>query len=76
MIVGRIVYQGSKLALSQSTAYSALWSLCGSEGPIDVNEHSYASMDRLLERQHAIEKHLSAKHLTKSPIPPPTTPAS
>jgi len=68
MIVGRIVYQGSKLALSQSTAYSALWSLCGSEGPVDVNEHCYASMDRLLERQHAIEKHLAAKHLTNGTL--------
>lgn len=64
MIVGRIVYQGSKLALSQSTAYSALWSLCGSEGPIDVDEHCYAPMDRLLGRQRAIEKHLAAKHLS------------
>ena len=64
MIVGRLIYQGSKLALSQCTAYSALWSLCGSEGPIDVDEHCYAPMDRLLERQHAIEKHLTAKHLT------------
>ena len=68
MIVGRIVYQGSKLALSQSTAYSALWSLCGTAGPVDVNEHCYAPMDRLLERQHAIEKHLSAKHQTNGTL--------
>jgi transposase len=64
MIVGRLIYQGSKLVLSQATTHSALWSLCGSEGPIDVNEHCYAPMDRLLERQHAIEKHLTGKHLT------------
>ena len=68
MIVGRLVYQGSKLSLSQSTAYSALWSLCGIEGPIDVNEHCYAPMDRLLERQHAIEKHLVAKHLANGTL--------
>lgn len=68
MIVGRIVYQGSKLALSQCTTYSALWSLCGSEGPIDVNEHCYAPMDRLLERQPAIEKLLTAKHLTNGTL--------
>ncbi|MCF7734650.1 MAG: IS1634 family transposase [Akkermansiaceae bacterium] len=68
MIVGRLIYQGSKLALSQCTTYSALWSLCGSEGPIDVNEHCYAPMDRLLERQHAIEKHLTAKHLTNGTL--------
>ena len=68
MIVGRIVHQGSKLALSQTTTHSALWSLCGSEGPIDVNEHCYAPMDRLLERQNAIQKHLAAKHLTNGTL--------
>jgi len=68
MIVGRLVYQGSKLALSQCTAYSALWSLCGSEGPIDVNQHCYEPMDRLLERQQAIQKHLAAKHLTNGTL--------
>ena len=68
MIVGRLIYQGSKLALSQCTTHSALWSLCGSEGPIDVNQHCYAPMDRLLERQHAIEKHLTAKHLTNGTL--------
>jgi hypothetical protein len=68
MIVGRLIYQGSKLALSQCTAYSALWSLCGSEGPIDVDEHCYAPMDRLLERQHAIEKHPAAKHLSNGAL--------
>ena len=68
MIVGRLIYQGSKLALSQTTTHSALWSLCGSEGAIDVNEHCYAPMDRLLERQHAIEKHLIGKHLTNGTL--------
>jgi transposase len=68
MIVGRIVHQGSKLALSQTTTHSALWSLCGSVGPIDVNEHCYAPMDRLLERQNAIQKHLAAKHLTNGTL--------
>ena len=68
MIVGRLVYQGSKLALSQCTSYSALWSLCGSDGPIDVNEHCYKPMDRLLERQPAIQKNLAAKHLTNGTL--------
>ena len=68
MIVGRIVYQGSKLALSQSTTHSALWNLCGSDGPIDVNEHCYAPMDRLLERQQGIQKHLATKHLTNGTL--------
>lgn len=68
MIVGRLVHQGSKLALSQCTAYSALWSLCGTEGPIDVNEHCYKPMDRLLERQPAIQKNLAARHLTNGTL--------
>ena len=68
MIIGRIVHQGSKLALSQTTAHSALWSLCGSEGPIDVDKHCYTPMDRLLERQHSIQKHLAAKHLTNGTL--------
>ena len=63
MIIGRIVHQGSKLSLSQTTGFSALWELCGVDGPVDVDEHCYASMDRLLERQDAIQKNLAAKHL-------------
>ena len=39
MIVGRIVYAGSKLALSNQWKNTALWELCGVEGPIDVEEH-------------------------------------
>jgi transposase len=63
MIVGRILFQGSKLALSQITHSSALWELCGVEGEVDVDEHCYAAMDRLLERQEAIQKSLAKKHL-------------
>ena len=63
MIVGRIVYAGSKLALSNQARNTALWELCGTKGPIDVDEHCYASMDRLLERQEAIQKTLAARHL-------------
>jgi len=33
MIAGRVVYDGSKLALSQQWKNSALWELCGTEGP-------------------------------------------
>ena len=63
MIIGRIVYQGSKLSLSHCGDYSALWEVCGVDGPIDVNVHCYDAMDRLLERQPAIQKHLAGKHL-------------
>jgi transposase len=63
MIVGRLVYSGSKLALSHRWEDTALWELCGIEGPVDVDKHCYGPMDRLLQRQDAIQKALSAKHL-------------
>ena len=64
MIVGRILYQGSKLALTQQWNLSSLWDLCGTVGPVDVDKHCYEPMDRLLERQQAIQKSLAKKHLS------------
>jgi len=64
MIIGRIVYQGSKLSLSNVTDISCLWEICGvSDKEIDVDKHCYDSMDELLERQGSIQKKLAAKHL-------------
>jgi transposase len=63
MIVGRIVYAGSKLALSQQGPNTVLWELCGVEGKVDVDKHCYEVMDRLLERQPAIQRALAQKHL-------------
>ncbi len=63
MIVGRVVYAGSKRALSNQWKNTALWELCGVEGPVDVEEHCYLPMDRLLERQRAIQRTLASKHL-------------
>ena len=65
MIAGRIVFQGSKLHLSNIFMDSALWELCGhSYGvSIDVNKHCYKPMDKLLERQEFIQKQLAKKHL-------------
>ena len=63
MIAGRLVYAGSKLSLSQCGTYSALWEICGIESDIDVNVHCYSAMDRLLERQYAIQKTLVKNHL-------------
>ena len=63
MIVGRVVYQGSKLKLCRQADKSCLWELCGIEGTPDVDEHCYEPLDRLLERQPAIQKKLAAKHL-------------
>jgi hypothetical protein len=63
MIVGRLVYAGSKLALSNQWKNTALWDLCGTAGPVDVEQHCYEPMDRLLERQSAIQRALAARHL-------------
>lgn len=63
MIVGRLVFAGSKLALSNQWKNTALWELCGTTGPVDVDVHCYAPMDRLLARQPEIEKKLAARHL-------------
>lgn len=65
MIVGRVVYAGSKLALSNQWKNTALWELCGVAGPVDVEDHCYGPMDRLLERQKAIQRALARKHLQK-----------
>lgn len=64
MIVGRIIYAGSKLSLSHQSKNTALWELCGVEDPVDVDSHCYQSLDRLLERQEAIQRTLAAKHLS------------
>jgi len=64
MIIGRIIYQGSKLSLSNCTSLSALWEVCGiNEENIDVNKHCYQSLDKLLERQDSIQKKLFKKHI-------------
>jgi hypothetical protein len=64
MIIGRIVYQGSKLYLSKVTNISALWEICGfNTRDIDVVKHCYESMDRLLKRQNAIEKNFVKRNL-------------
>jgi transposase len=63
MIVGRVVYAGSKLALSNQAPNTALWELCGVNGWVDVETHCYLPMDRLLARQKAIQQTLARKHL-------------
>jgi len=63
MVAGRIVYAGSKLALSHQWKNTSLWELCGVSGPVDVDVHCYDALDRLLSRQKAIENALAAKYL-------------
>ena len=63
MIVGRVVYQGSKLSLTNLWKDTALWSLCGlGEERPEVDE-CYEAMDRLWERQPAIQEALAKRHL-------------
>ena len=64
MIVGRILYQGSKLSLSHQSENTALWDLCGTSGKVDVDTHCYEPLDRLLERQAGIQRTLAKKHLS------------
>jgi len=63
MIVGRVVYQGSKLSLTNLWRDTALWVSCGlpDERP-DVDD-CYEAMDALLARQPAIQQALARKHL-------------
>jgi transposase len=63
MIVGRIVFQGSKLGLCNRWEDTCLWELCATEGRPDVDECCYLPLDRLLKRQKAIQKKLAQKHL-------------
>jgi hypothetical protein len=63
MIVGRLVYAGSKLALCNHHPNTCLWELCGIAEPPDVDVHCYAPMDELLRRQTAIQRHLVRRHL-------------
>jgi hypothetical protein len=63
MIIGRIVFQGSKLSLVAQHRNSALWSLCGIEKP-DVDQHCYETLDKLLARQGAIQAALIKRHLS------------
>lgn len=66
MIVGRILFQGSKLGLVNLFADTALWELCGhdEDSRPRVQEDCYEALDQLLARQPSIQKKLVEKHLT------------
>jgi transposase len=70
MIVGRIMYPGSKLSLTNMYLDTVLWELCGHErnSQPDVNENCYEPMDELLKRQKSIQKQLANKHLNNGCI--------
>jgi len=66
MIIGRILYQGSKLRLVNQYMDTSLWELAGHEFGVrpDVEKHCYKPMDELLKRKTRIERKLAKKHLT------------
>jgi hypothetical protein len=66
MIIGRILYQGSKLSLVNQYMDTSLWELTGHKRGVrpNVEEHCYKPMDKLLERKKRIERKLAKKHLT------------
>ena len=64
MIVGRLIYQGSKLSLLHHRPNTCIWDLCGVAPVDDVDTLCYQPLDRLLERQQAIQKKLAKRHLS------------
>jgi hypothetical protein len=66
MIVGRLVYQGSKLHLAHLHKDSVLWELAsGYKGCPDVAKNCYQPLDRLMERQAVIQRELARRHLSE-----------
>jgi len=63
MIVGRLVYAGSKLSLCNFHPNTCLWELCGIEDAPEVDTQCYEPMDKLLQRQGAIQRTLAHRHL-------------
>lgn len=65
MIIGRIIYQGSKLSLVNLYRDTALWEQCGHQPDVrpDVDRDCYQAMDQLLSRRKSIQKSLAKKHL-------------
>ena len=63
MVVGRLIYQGSKLSLLHHRRNTCLWELCGIAQVDDIDTLCYQPLDRLLERQQAIQKKLAKRHL-------------
>ena len=69
MIIGKVIYSGSKLSLTRVLSDSCLWNICGiDDKTIDVNAHCYQSIDKLFEWQDAIQRKLAAKHLNDNGI--------
>lgn len=64
MVIGRVIYAGSKLSLSHCASFSALWQVCGITDEIDLDKDCYEAMDQLYARQEAVQRALAAKHMS------------
>lgn len=63
MVIGKLVYQGSKLGLVNIWENTSLGDLVGLGSARPDVDDFYEAMDHLLLRQDAIEKQLSSRHL-------------
>src|SRR4030067_123834 len=63
MILGRLLYSGRKLSMRHRCKDSALCDLFVVGSEVDVDKHCYEPMDRLLQRQRAIQETLAKRHL-------------
>ena len=70
MIIGRILYQGSKLSLINQYNDTVLWEQAGHELGVkpDVKENCYSPMDELLKRKNRIDVKFAKKHLANGSI--------
>jgi transposase len=66
MIIGRIIFAGSKLSLCNHFDTSSLWEQFGVTERPDVEKHCYEPLDELLASQKRIQIKLAQKHLSKS----------
>ena len=70
MIVGRLIYQGSKLHLTHLYRDSIFWELAGFKGKDcpDATKHCYEPLDKLLARQKVIQTELAKIHVKNGAI--------
>lgn len=66
MIIGRVMFAGSKLSLCNHFDTTSLWELYGITEQPDVEKHCYKALDLLLEHQKRIQRKLAEKHLSTS----------
>lgn len=64
MIIGRIIYAGSKLSLCNQYNNTNLFELVGIDKKPEVERDCYLPLDRLLARQDSIQKTLAKNHLS------------